>query len=422
VHLRIENTGKIAKADIEIKGITVIAGENDTGKSTVGKVLFCIFNSFYDIDVQINKEIHSRIVHILSSRSTYVRSRLMLDIHNVAYFIIQNRDVYAKDSEKLEGYLIDSYVRKMGTLNEHLNPTSLKEICDEILQVLNISRDEIFKTVFKNNIYDEFKMQINNVYQDDPCSKIILEIQGTNVEVNITENENIEIKNNISLNTEVIYMDDPLALDSLIPNRDRYYNNNHGEHLRAKLAIKTDGDSVTTALTEIITTKKLDSILEKLNSVCTGELTNKSSHVFEYTEPDSNNVFDIKNISTGLKTFIILKTLLQNGSLEENGTLVLDEPEIHLHPEWQLIFAEIIVLVQKEFNMHILINTHSHYFLDAIDVYSKKHGILEKCKYYLSENVGKVSTITDVSDDIEKIYDKLARPLQVLENERYKND
>ena len=54
--------------------------------------------------------------------------------------------------------------------------------------------------------------------------------------------------------------------------------------------------------------------------------------------------------------------------------IIIDEPEIHLHPEWQLIFAELIVLIQKEFGMHILLNTHSPYFLNAIQVFSKKYG------------------------------------------------
>lgn len=80
---------------------------------------------------------------------------------------------------------------------------------------------------------------------------------------------------------------------------------------------------------------------------------------------------DIVNISTGMKSFIIIKTLLQNGSIDENGIIILDEPEIHLHPEWQLKFAEIIVLLQKEFGLNILLNTHSPYFLNAIEVYSK---------------------------------------------------
>lgn len=51
--LNISNFAKIDNADIIIDGITVIAGENNTGKSTIGKILFSIFNSLYDINEKI---------------------------------------------------------------------------------------------------------------------------------------------------------------------------------------------------------------------------------------------------------------------------------------------------------------------------------------------------------------------------------
>lgn len=122
------------------------------------------------------------------------------------------------------------------------------------------------------------------------------------------------------------------------------------------------------------------------------------------------------NLSTGMKSFVILRRLLQNGNIDENGMLIFDEPEIHLHPEWQLKFAEIIVLIQKEFSMNILLNTHSPYFLNAIEVYSEKYKIDHSCKYYLADEENGVASIMDVSDETEKIYEKLAKPLQELEN------
>ena len=45
--IALHNIGKIHDAALELNGITAIAGENNTGKSTVGKTLFTIFNSLY---------------------------------------------------------------------------------------------------------------------------------------------------------------------------------------------------------------------------------------------------------------------------------------------------------------------------------------------------------------------------------------
>ena len=50
MRLTLENIAKVRKADVEINGITVIAGENNTGKSTVGKALDSVFNSIYHVE------------------------------------------------------------------------------------------------------------------------------------------------------------------------------------------------------------------------------------------------------------------------------------------------------------------------------------------------------------------------------------
>lgn len=55
MRLKIDNFAKVKHADIVIDGITVIAGENNTGKSTIGKVLYSTFNCLYQIDSKIEE-------------------------------------------------------------------------------------------------------------------------------------------------------------------------------------------------------------------------------------------------------------------------------------------------------------------------------------------------------------------------------
>jgi predicted ATPase len=52
----IANIGKIQKAKIEMRGITVIADNNNTGKSTYGKILYCMFNAFRNAETVIYKD------------------------------------------------------------------------------------------------------------------------------------------------------------------------------------------------------------------------------------------------------------------------------------------------------------------------------------------------------------------------------
>ena len=426
--LAIENVGKLEAANIELNAITVIAGENNSGKSTVGKVLFCIFNSLYNISEQIGDEILALISGEIEAafRSMSANLYARFDGKKLAQSFVENKAGYLNDKKLLRQDLANLLDRNYPISRENMTAAKLTAATEKIFHYLDVSDSEILAVILRNRMRAEFNMQINNLYHPEKDSKIVLAIGETEITIQIKNNEHIDIVNHVSLDTEVIYIDDPYAVDNLHYRfTESIRDLTHREHLRSHLANFKASISVKEVLDEIIASKKLKNIFVKINSVCPGAMTTKTSrppHPLVYEVDNSNAAIDLINVSTGLKAFIVIKTLLLNGCLKENGVIILDEPEKHLHPEWQLIFAEIVVLIQKEFNMHILINTHSPYFLDAVETYSRKHGIAKKCKYYLAEDVGTTSIIYDVSGNTEKIYQKLAKPLQDLENERYADD
>lgn len=40
------------------------------------------------------------------------------------------------------------------------------------------------------------------------------------------------------------------------------------------------------------------------------------------------------------------------------------------NPQWKIAYAELIVLLQKHFDLPVIVATHSPYFLDAINLFS----------------------------------------------------
>lgn len=418
----IKNIGKVKEANIKINGITVIAGENDTGKSTISKSLFTVFNSFYNIDKKISEQQKDFIKFTIAKNFAYdldlVKNIVLGDTFNFNQLvneIIKNSEIYKYDDINLKNKIVEHFKKYNLDLIED---NDINEIIEKIKEIFNIPNAEAEKSILNENISSEFNNQINNIFSDDK-GIIGIKIKDKKIKIEIIENKvkNIEKTCEININTESLYLDDPFIIDS------NFYNNNpsnHIEFLRYKLFSKIEDK--TNNIEKIIITKKLENIYKKLNTICSGNIieSNKNNNRFSYRF--NNKEIDVKNLSAGLKTFVILKTLLEKGILEENGVIILDEPEIHLHPAWQVIFAELIVLIQKEFNMHILLNTHSPYFLNAIEIYSKKHNIEEKCNFYSAYLSGQLSEFKDVTDNIEEIYYKLARPFQDLENERYSDD
>ena len=412
--LFLNNIGKLEPTTIEIDGITIIAGENNTGKSTVGKALFSFFNGFHDIQKQIEK---SRISSIDDLLFRSVRKVLDLrELENLAEKIVSGRIGDAAELRKLIG---DTHLSNEYSFDEKI----LDELISRIKEILGVEDTELLKSVLTNRINAEFNGQIANIFNDDDC-KITLEIKDQTLSVTIKDQEVVAVDNpsGMSLNTEAVYIDDPFVIDDIY--RIRSYRNSGYEHkawLRSKLRKYVSDDNI---VNEYITKKKLENVYSRISLAIDGDFvhSNNSSGI-GYRRKNDDKVLDIHNLSTGMKTFAIIKMLLMNGTVEENGTIILDEPEIHLHPDWQLVLAETIVLLQNVFGLHILITTHSPYFLRAIQVYSAKHGIADRCRYYLSElNDDRKAVISDVSDDIEKIYAKLASSLQRLENERWSDD
>ncbi|WP_353093791.1 AAA family ATPase [Tissierella praeacuta] len=427
--LTLKNIGKIKDAIVELNGITVIAGENNTGKSTVGKTLFCIFNSFYKIKQQIYKERRNAIKRILDIGYINPTDRFIigLDTDEMTNTISEKADFYKENPKLLKKDIVEFFLRGYRNTENYTNEISLEDITKKVYQIISLSDEDIFKTVLSQKLNSEFNSQINNIYSSNDSGGIVeLNIKGTNIEILIRDNEVTDISKRLSLNTEVIYIDDPFVLDDISSSPIFHIGsnnyNNHRFHLQSKLRNTKEDFGVVDAINKIIISNKIDNIFSKINTICSGQMIKITGSKFGYKNNNSDKVLDIKNISTGLKTFIILKTLLLNGSIQDNGTIVLDEPEIHLHPEWQILFAEIIVLIQKEFNMHILLNTHSPYFLRAIQVYSAKYEIADKCNYYLAEDMEDQAIIRDVTTSIDEVYTKLAKPFETLEIERYSDD
>ena len=410
--LIIKNIGKLKNAEVEINGITVITGENNTGKSTVSKVLWSVFNGFYKIDEKVYNEKVSelrKIVDKLMKENGYDRIT-----DNFKDFF----GIFDRTEEKIAVELLKnnrSYSEKeiksiINTYKENLEIGDISNLVDEINDTLKISDKEIIKVIVSRVMNKEFHNQINTVFCKEKrnIGKINLEIKDRSIDLKVENNEISDIQNYFLINKETVYIDNPFILDSY-----DYEEENHQTHLANNIFSENENS----AISEIKVKKKLNNIYKKLNSVLSGEILENKNSKFVYRKNGED--IDLKNLSTGLKTFAIIKMLLQNGTLEESGTIILDEPEIHLHPEWQLLFAELIVLLQKEFGMHILLTTHSPYFLNAIEVFSEKYKINDKCKYYIAENFGNSSIITDVTGNTREIYKKLARPIQDLENIRY---
>lgn len=419
MRIELENVGKIGRARIELDGVTVIAGENSTGKSTVGKMLFSVFKAFYKVEKHIREERADAIYNVFKKGAIVpLGHSLKTLVFDATYEMLDEPDAYRgnedKIVEKLEAYHKELFSHPLN--KGHGEDLEVK--AKKINEYLYMEDEELIKLILKKSLGAEFGKKIGHLNFPEEESHISIKIRDDAVDFQVLADGEIEIRHFISLIKEIIYIDDPFVVDNLYDNNSSVFNTlDHRSDLQRKLVRGKGG--LENILEELTVQKKMQNILNVMQGVCDGEIVIEPYGNYAYRAEGLQGNLKMTNLSTGMKNFVILKQLLQNGSIDENGIVILDEPEIHLHPEWQLKFAEIIVLLQIEFGVHVLLNTHSPYFLNAIEVYTNKYGIGDKCRYYLAEEKNGRVGMEDVTNEVERIYAKLARPLQDLENMGY---
>ena len=374
-------------------------------------LLFSLFHSLLFIDKKIieNKDgaIKNQVFRFLNSLENSSPSILGNNIDDI--FVNRKNINHITDEllkfESIEDVntILKQYIRD--DIYSEIDSGAINNFLDRIKRIKNVDWKESVNLILRNYFSYEFNYQINNIYTDD-IGKISLTIKEKNIDLSIM-NDNIFLDNDLSFNIteDIVYIDDPFILDDMYSmNRTYGFRRpslNHKGHLLRQLCQQQENNIIE----EVIKQKSIQNIIKQLNNICPGALLLQPDSI-KYV--NNGKGINVKNLSSGLKTFAILKELIIKNI-------------IHLHPEWQLVLAELIILLQVEFNLHILLTTHSPYFLNAIEVYAKKYQIIDRCKYYLSEYDANATGVlfSDVSKNIDKIYEKLAKPLQKLENLRY---
>ena len=426
MRITLKNIAKVKTADIDIKGITVIAGDHHTGKSTIGKALYSVFNGLNDIESKHIKDKHKSLVDALNKLRLYLHYEHSRNQIFLKSFDSSNKSKVINDLLLLSSKDRDLELKIELVLKRNFNYEALEnneldfwiDVINEIKAILNVDINKYINFTLSEQFGNEFNRQIVNVFEEE-SGVMCVELVKQNIIINVDADNTVSI-NNASWNdikVEPIYIDNPFIIDDVFtgPFVDFSTYKNHRSNLVSQLITSKSINQIDS----IVNSNKLNHVMESINEIIPGEIDLSESGLFYFY---NQKRLDAKNLSTGIKTFAILKRLILGGYISTKGIVILDEPEIHLHPEWQLVLAELIVLMQKEFNLHILITTHSPYFLNAIEVYVAKHNINDKCKYYLSKCIENSESVTfdDVSNEIDLIYKKLVKPLQKLEDLRYR--
>jgi len=149
--------------------------------------------------------------------------------------------------------------------------------------------------------------------------------------------------------------------------------------------------------------KFIKNFREKAQSIIDGDIENSGDSFIFNREGDKN--YDILNASSGIKSIGLLQYLVTNKALKKGSILFWEEPEVHLHPSWQLKMVDLFVELMNA-GVKIVFSTHSPYMADYLNAISKRNGYRDRISFNVLDERDGVVTNHILDDDNWNILQK----------------
>jgi predicted ATPase len=452
--LTIENVGKIKSASVQLGGLTVLTGFNDIGKSTIGKVAWSLVATMHDTPRTI-KNFSSEWVSIIRAFISNYRNKSfdpasfiyndneMLPLLNeielwATEYKYGDKLIRTETQDHLEQliYKLVSYIEKNtikhGSDNQNIGMT-LKS-CNRILTtILENRKGQIHASLYAEtacNFIDKvFHYQQlgtdNSTISMFDNTDIVIKFKfkytrlGGNLPVFFERNIEHEfyfkdstfIESPIVLNFRNLftfrraYDDTEFALERFGANYPLYLN------FFRKLELGRFPNYPT--LTDLQRSINIE-LRKKIAEIINGEWQwSDGDNEFMFTR--NGKEYHPFNVASGIRSFGLLQLLADTDFIRPDSLLILDEPESHLHPEWEVKYGELLVWLATQ-GIPIIVSTHSSYVLQAIRRYAPKYGAEDLIRYYIGEEKedGSGTIFSDVTDNAAEVFRKNSEAMQKL--------
>ena len=381
----------VKEANIDLNGITVLAGENGAGKSTITRWLYYLVEVISEYEWYAYEDLCNDLSNELTD---YKRASFdnRLDDHGIALSInkwqSQSTQVVFSDSDEILKIVSDAKDIIVRVANFIANSIKDKKqlqnhrfmrlmIYWDIKDVANFNRDEFVEEHAKriDGAYHEYLNKVSGRSLDylyeyvrmrhDESYRRPESIQLYEDKVEILEKKTFGHLFGLG---RAIYVDTPMSIGTEVFDNQRWQN-------LSELLAKRENVSLS---------PEARKMLIRIQRIIHGSIRNRKDDFDEemrYVRDDQLDI-PLMEAATGIKSFAYIIRLLENGYLNKNTLLIIDEPEAHLHPQWIVEFARILVLLTKELGVRVLIASHNPDMVAAIQSIGEKEGLKDSITFY----------------------------------------
>ncbi len=393
--LSINEYRAIKNAVIKIDGITVLAGINGCGKSTLSRWLYYLINATHlfeqyqrhyfiqSLDWEVNK-VH-RVFRATPKNNTYVNisnqlrhfwSDDELDWDGLRVFFSSFID---RADEDLREYVRDQpFDRRLASYlsSKDVSETETNnlEIIDAYLQECN----DVYENGFRNYLQKIESYAINDL--EKVITSEYSEGERLPASILLTEGNTPLLRPETFspplMLSRAIYIDSPMAVSA-----HNYMVGNDIWSVFLNYLYKENPHR------KELPTTKYDVLIQSIigGSIKLVDDKFELEKELHYVSNEQGIDINIRDAATGVKTFAYMSQLLRNGWLDNETLLLIDEPEAHLHPQWIVEFARLLVMIHKELGVKVLIASHNPDMVAAIQSIAQREEVIDKTVFYLAQ-------------------------------------
>lgn len=398
----------IADANIHLDGLTILTGENGCGKSTIARWLYYLVNGIVRFHQDVLDEFVAIIVRQSSDLEQYA-SLLSRDfeirgiVHreffefrlSVEETLYRSEASFHEVQKKFEQLLhkftedlvsffdSDALPERKKRLSRILEIKDKEEIEEFVEKVKKTTRQELERLLSISEKRDLQQMfsYIYNKYREDnaPEDKVQLMEEGEK----LMNNGQLSILLNLE---RAFYIDTPMFVGNRIKSDNPFWNEVHDALLDNPQGYDSNQIS---GLLKPLRNFLRGELLEELRNLLGGEIQISQLGIkrteLRFVSNDKQVDIALDKAATGFKTFSYLYRLLENGALNDKTMLIIDEPEVHLHPQWIVEYARLLVLLHKYLGVKIMLASHSPDMVSALQSIAIKEGVSEQTNFYLAK-------------------------------------
>lgn len=421
IKLDVTEFGPIQEADININKINVIGGVNATGKTTLSKLLYCFLTgiapeSGYLINRSMKQLFNEYISRWGNNGMSYNDNsfKIKFNKRKEPLSLLLNK---WDDKNSTYEYFKNFYT-KLKETSENLDLLTNKECTSHLKRIENAVNEN-------KSVYKQYWRVMQFLIMDEG---VITQEHADNTKIISNINDNLEIKlrytdvTSANLNVHgtsgdiphinnIFYIDSPSLLDG---NKS---NSQYTEQYKYKYLYNNLIESEKNIYDDVYN-EQIIKLEKDISKMIKGHFK-YDSDIDQFIYYFNNKPINMFNTSSGYKQMGIIQMLLANRKLVEDSFLIMDEPEVNLHPEFQIKYAEILIKLVKKLNITLYINSHSPLFIEAIDLYSNKYDLVNATQFYIAEqieNSDKFNFKNIPRNELFKLYDNLGNPYRLLDD------